>query len=266
VRSDCDIQVELEGWVWVVSLHGQHHEGTVDRLDDEIEQVVATGTTIVLDLTDVTFVDGHLVAAILRWANRAQISDHEALAVVVGEAPSVAGRGFNIVLGSTARLPCFATKPEALTALSEASARTSPKTPDSPPRESAAQPSREQPLTERPAVRAPGRSSSRQGDAKRIGDQRSAALVQANDVRRRRAALKHSLKTGEETLAAVFLDPPDYIRTARVETWALAAPGLGKVKAQNLCRDLGILPRTTIGRLTERQRTLLAAKLTSSQH
>jgi anti-anti-sigma regulatory factor len=265
VRSDCDIQVELEGWVWVVSLHGQHHQGTVDRLDDEIEQVVATGTTIVLDLTDVTFVDGHLVAAILRWANRAQISDHEALAVVVGEAPSVAGRGFNIVLGSTARLPCFATKPEALTALSEASARTSPKTSDSPPR-APAQPSRERPLTERPAVRAPGRPSSRRGDAQRIGDQRSAALVQANDVRRRRAALKHSLKTGEETLAAVFLDPPDYIRTARVETWALAAPGLGKVKAQNLCRDLGILPRTTIGRLTERQRTLLAAKLTSSQH
>ena len=207
MRSDCDIQVELEGWVWVVSLHGQHHQGTVDRLDDEIEQVVATGTTIVLDLTDVTFVDGHLVAAILRWANRAQISDHEALAVVVGEAPSVAGRGFNIVLGSTARLPCFATKPEALTALSEASARTSPKTSDSPPRESAAQPSREQPLTERPPVRAPGRPSSRQGDAKRIGDQRSAALVQANDVRRRRAALKHSLKTGEETLAAVFSIP-----------------------------------------------------------
>ncbi len=254
MRSDCDIQVELEGWVWVVSLHGQHHQGTVDRLDDEIEQVVATGTTIVLDLTDVTFVDGHLVAAILRWANRAQVSDHEALAVVVGEAPSVAGRGFNIVLGSTARLPCFATKPEALTALSEASARTSPKTSDPPPR-APAEP-----------VRAPGRPSSRQGDAQRIGDQRSAALVQANDVRRRRAALKHSLKTGEETLAAVFLDPPDYIRTARVETWALAAPGLGKVKAQNLCRDLGILPRTTIGRLTERQRTLLAAKLTSSQH
>jgi anti-anti-sigma regulatory factor len=265
VSSDCDIQVELDGRVWVVSLHGQHHQATVDRLDDEIEQVVATGTTIVFDLTDVTFVDGYLVAAILRWANRAQISDHEALAVVVGEAPSVAGRGFNIVLGSTARLPCFATKPEALTALSEASAHNLAEASDPPPR-AAAQPPRVRPPTEVSPIGSPGRPSSGRGDARRIGDQRSSALVHANDVRRRRASLKHRLKTGEESLAAVLLDPPDYLRTARVETWALAAPGLGKVKARNLCRDLGILPRTTIGRLTERQRNLLAAKLSPSQH
>jgi ABC-type transporter Mla MlaB component len=121
VNSDCDIQIEVEGRVWVVSLSGGHHRPTIARLDGEIEQIVATGTTILLDLTDVTYIDGHLVAAILGWANRAQISDHEALAVVVGKAPSVAGRGFNVILGSTARLPCFATKSQALRALSEAS-------------------------------------------------------------------------------------------------------------------------------------------------
>jgi|tagenome__1003787_1003787.scaffolds.fasta_scaffold20978438_5 anti-anti-sigma regulatory factor len=123
MKSDCDIHVELDGWVWVVSLHGRHHRPTIARLDGEIEQIVATGTTILLDLTDVSFIDGHLVGAILRWANRAQISDHEALAVVVGKAPSVAGAGFNMILGSTARLPCFATKPQALKALSAASTR-----------------------------------------------------------------------------------------------------------------------------------------------
>jgi anti-anti-sigma regulatory factor len=121
MSSEPDIRVELDGPVWVVSLHGPHAQATIARLDAEIERVVATGTTIVLDLTDLTFIDGHLVAAILRWANRAQLSDHEALAVVAGEAPSVAGRGFNIVLGSSARLPCFATKDEALAALSAAS-------------------------------------------------------------------------------------------------------------------------------------------------
>jgi anti-anti-sigma regulatory factor len=262
VNSDCDIQVELEGRVWVVSLHGQQHRASVDRLDDEIEQVVATGTTIVLDLTDVTFIDGHLVAAILRWANHAQISDHEALAVVVGEAPSVAGRGFNIILGSTARLPCFATKPEALSALSEASTHPSPPEADPPPR-TPAKALRQRPPRKRPRALAANTISV---DSERLGNQRSAALDQANHVREQRASLKRRLKSGEESLAALFLNPPDYLRTARVESWALAAPGLGKVKTNALFRDLGILPKTTIGRLTERQRNLLAAKLTPPPH
>ena len=264
MSSDCDIQVELEGRVWVVSLHGQHHRATVDRLDDEIEQVVATGTTIVLDLTDVTFIDGHLVAAILRWANRAQISDHEALAVVVGKAPSVAGRGFNIILGSTARLPCFATKPEALMALSEAS--THPSTEEADPTPSApAKARRERPPRKRPATPALD-SNTMRIDAERVGNQRSAALIQANHVREQRASLKRRLKSGDASLAALFLNPPDYLRTARVEAWTLATPGLGKVKTHALFRDLGILPKTTIGRLTERQRNLLAAKLTPPDH
>jgi anti-anti-sigma regulatory factor len=119
--ADCDIRVELAGRVWVVSLRGQHHQASSARLDVEIERLVATGTTIVVDLSDLTFIDGYLVAAILRWAQRAQISDHEAFAVVVGKAPSIAGRGFNIISGSTANLTCFATTDDALAALSTAS-------------------------------------------------------------------------------------------------------------------------------------------------
>ena len=99
-------------------------------------------------------------------------------------------------------------------------------------------------------------------DSDRLGSQRAAALDQANHVRGQRASLKRRLKSGEESLAALFLNPPDYLRTARVESWALTAPGLVKVKTNALFRDLGILPKTTIGRLTERQRNLLAAKLT----
>jgi anti-anti-sigma regulatory factor len=121
VSAECDIRVELEGRVWLVSLHGRHHQASVKRLDAEMERIATTGTTILLDLTDLTFVDGYLVAAILRWAQRAQISDHEAFAVVVGDAPSVAGRGFNIVAGSTAHLASYTTKEDALAALSAAS-------------------------------------------------------------------------------------------------------------------------------------------------
>ena len=76
----------------------------------------------------------------------------------------------------------------------------------------------------------------------RVGNQRSAALIQANHVREQRAS-KRRLKSGDASLAALFLNPPDYLRTARVEAWALATPGLGKVKTHALFRDLGILPK-----------------------
>ena len=119
--ADSDIHIEMEGRVWVVSLHGHQYHGTVERLDEEIEQITATGTTILLDLSDVAYVDGHLIGAITRWANRAQLSDHEALALVVGDSQHVASRGFDIVLGVAGRLPTFTTKDLAIAALQEAS-------------------------------------------------------------------------------------------------------------------------------------------------
>ena len=119
--ADSDIHIELDGRVWVVSLHGHQYHGTVERLDHEIEQITATGTTILLDLTEVSYVDGHLIAAITRWANRAQLSDHEALALVVGSSEHIASRGLDIALGVASRLPTFTTKDLAIAALQEAS-------------------------------------------------------------------------------------------------------------------------------------------------
>ena len=78
--------------------------------------------------------------------------------------------------------------------------------------------------------------------SRRISDQRTEALGQANDIRERRAALKRRLKDGDESLATLILDPPDYLHTARVEMLVMTT-------------------KTTIGRLTERQRIMLASKL-----
>jgi len=97
--------------------------------------------------------------------------------------------------------------------------------------------------------------------SRRISDQRAEALGQANVIRERRAALKRRLKDGQESLATLILDPPDYLRTARIETLVMTTPGVGKVRSQTLLRDAGIPAKTTVGRLTERQRTTLAAKL-----
>jgi len=97
--------------------------------------------------------------------------------------------------------------------------------------------------------------------SRRISDQRAEALGQANAIRERRAALKRRLKDGEESLAPLILDPPDYLYTARIEMLVMTTPGVGKVRSQTLLRDAGIPAKTTVGRLTERQRTTLAAKL-----
>lgn len=97
--------------------------------------------------------------------------------------------------------------------------------------------------------------------SRRISDQRSQALSQANAIRERRAALKRRLRDGDESLAALILDPPDYLHTARIETLVMTTPGVGKVRSHILLRDAGIPAKTTVGRLTERQRTTLASKL-----
>jgi hypothetical protein len=99
-------------------------------------------------------------------------------------------------------------------------------------------------------------------EARHVGDQRIEALTQANHVRIRRAALKRRLKTGEESLAPLILNLPDFLRTGSVEAWVMATPGFGKVKSHALLRQIGIPPRTTLGRLTDRQRTSLADRLT----
>jgi len=97
--------------------------------------------------------------------------------------------------------------------------------------------------------------------SRRISHQRAEALTQANSIRERRALLKRRLRDGDESLATLILDPPDYLRTARIEMWIMTTPGVGKVRSHSLLRDVGIPAKTTIGRLTERQRTMLASKL-----
>jgi hypothetical protein len=91
--------------------------------------------------------------------------------------------------------------------------------------------------------------------------QRADALALANHIRSRRSQLKRRLTAGEESIATVIADPPAYLRTARIDAWIMAAPGIGTAKAGHLLREARIAPRTPIGRLSDRQRTQLAAKL-----
>lgn len=91
---------------------------------------------------------------------------------------------------------------------------------------------------------------------------RSDALNRANYTRTRRAQLKNDLKRRRVSIRAVLLDPPEYVRTAKVLDLLLAVPSYGRVKVNRLLTDCRISPSKTVGGLSERQRHELASLLT----
>ena len=57
---------ELAEHVWAVELAGEHDLSTADRVEAAIDQVFRSGSTLVLDLSDATFIDSSVLGAILR--------------------------------------------------------------------------------------------------------------------------------------------------------------------------------------------------------
>lgn len=88
--------------------------------------------------------------------------------------------------------------------------------------------------------------------------QRAEALQRANDIRTRRAQLKRDLKAGREDFVELLLEPPEYIRTAKVFDLLLACPKWGRVKVNKLLGTCKVSPSKTVGGLSERQRRELA--------
>ena len=77
----------------------------------------------------------------------------------------------------------------------------------------------------------------------RSADQRTDALNGATEIRTRRAQLKRHLKAGRTSITTLLLDPPAWLQTA---------------KMLDSCR---ISPSKTLGGLTDRQRSEIAARL-----
>ena len=95
----------------------------------------------------------------------------------------------------------------------------------------------------------------------RTPNQRTEALSKANEVRVLRAQLKRDLKARRASLAALIVDPPAYLETAKVSEMLLALPGHGRVKAAKILNSCRVSPSKTFGALSERQRKELAVLL-----
>jgi anti-anti-sigma factor len=113
-----DVRVDHSGTVDVVEAHGELDMANVNELNDALRNALSDDTTsCLLDLSSVTFLDSSVIHALIRWSHDAQLSEREALAIVIG-ADTVARRLLGLV-GLTSQLPVFESRDAALTALRE---------------------------------------------------------------------------------------------------------------------------------------------------
>lgn len=88
-----------------------------------------------------------------------------------------------------------------------------------------------------------------------------AALKHANEIRGYRAELKRHIKTGRRSAHDVLEEPPEMVETMKVLDLLLAAPKVGRVKANKILQLARVSPSKTIGGLSERQRLELVSML-----
>ena len=89
--------------------------------------------------------------------------------------------------------------------------------------------------------------------------QRREALHEANRIRSARAELKRDLKACRRSVVQLVCSPPEFIDTMKILDLLLAAPTVGRVKANKWLLRARVSPSKTVGGLSERQRMELVA-------
>jgi anti-sigma B factor antagonist len=113
------IRVEQEHGYDVVTLTGEHDLTTVAELDRALASVMsATTGGCLIDLSGSSFIDSSIIRALLRWSKETQVSEREALGIVIGAPTSPSARTLALV-GLLERLPVFETRADAVGALED---------------------------------------------------------------------------------------------------------------------------------------------------
>ena len=95
----------------------------------------------------------------------------------------------------------------------------------------------------------------------KTSEQRTEALVRANEVRSARRHLKEQLRSGKADPAPLIEDSPSFPSTARISDLLRALPGYGPVKVDRVLSACRISPSKTMAGLTPRQRKELIEAL-----
>lgn len=105
---------------WLLSLSGEHDLMTAPALEQQMQQVAASGTSVVIDLSDASFVECQVMAWLVRWSDVARQSSHLHLSVATGE--NTAAKRLIDILGLHDALPCHTSRAEAVVAITTESA------------------------------------------------------------------------------------------------------------------------------------------------
>lgn len=88
--------------------------------------------------------------------------------------------------------------------------------------------------------------------------QRLDALMRATKVRRDRAQLKKDLTVGRARIADVLQDPPECVRTAKVNELLLALPKFGRVRVSKALAAAHVTATARMEDLSDAQRAAVA--------
>jgi anti-anti-sigma factor len=111
-----EINSSQEGTLDVVEALGELDMSNVAALNTALRAAFSDDTTnCLLDVSGLDFLDSTVIAALVRWSHDVELSEREALAIVVGQG-TAAARLVDLV-GLNGRLPIFASRNGARAAL-----------------------------------------------------------------------------------------------------------------------------------------------------
>jgi len=90
-------------------------------------------------------------------------------------------------------------------------------------------------------------------------EQRAAALARAGEARRKRAEIKHLLKSGSISFSDVLdrAEEDDLVAGTKIQAIVVSMPHMGKVSTKRLLEKIGIADNRTIRGLGPNQRKAL---------
>jgi anti-sigma B factor antagonist len=109
------IEVDRQEGIWVLELHGEHDISTAPSLQDELERAYGSGSTVVVDLTGVEFMDSSALQGLLYGRDvAAQEAEHHIVLVVPADGVT---RRLLTLTNFDELIPTYLTRADAFAAL-----------------------------------------------------------------------------------------------------------------------------------------------------
>lgn len=108
-------KILVEEWgagLWLLVLAGEHDLSTANRFEQTLAEIERSGTDVIMDFSEATFIDSSTLRAVIRHAEKP--SERIVVVAPPGAPPR---RLFNLVMPSDSRIPVCDTREDALRAL-----------------------------------------------------------------------------------------------------------------------------------------------------